>query len=96
MFEVILIVSILFSGIYFILYHTYFNSHCLARDGFIWNNIQTTTVLMWQCRDSYVCSIENIEYDDLQRNVLAWECNKTQVKYFEPKFYQEKVKNLLQ
>ncbi len=94
MFEVILIVSILFTGIYFLVYHFYFDNHCLRTDWLIWNNKHTTMLLMWQCRDGYVCSVENITYDDLRRNVTAWECNKTQVKYFEPKYYQEKVINL--
>jgi hypothetical protein len=95
MFEVILIVSILFLGIYFLLYHFYFDTHCLKRDGLIWADKHTTMILMWQCRDSYVCSIENISSDDLKRNITAWECNKVKVNYFEPTYYKSKISNLL-
>jgi hypothetical protein len=94
MFELILIVSILFIWIYFLLYHLYFDSVCLKRDWLIWENKHTTMVLMWQCKDSYVCNIENIAYDDLNRNVVDWECNKSKFNYFEVNFYQEKVSNL--
>lgn len=95
MFEVILIVSILFLGIYFLLYHFYFATHCLKRDWLIWADKHTTMILMWQCRDSYVCSIENINSDELKRNITAWECNKVKVNYFEPTYYKSKISNLL-
>lgn len=95
MVEVIIIVSILFIWAYFLLYHFYFDTHCLKRDWLIGADKHTTMILMWQCKDSYVCNIENIDSDDLQRNIIAWECNKNQVKYFEPTFYKRKVNNLL-
>lgn len=95
MFEVIFIVSILFISWYFLLYHFYFDTHCLKTNGLLWKDKHTTMVLMWQCRDSYVCSIDNIASDEYNRDILSWECNKKMVNYFEPKYYIEKVNNLI-
>lgn len=95
MFEVILIVSILFLGIYFLLYHFYFDSLCNQRNGFIWEDQHTTSVLMWQCKDNYVCNVNNIQYDELKRNVTAWQCKKNKFDYFEPSYYKQRINNLI-
>lgn len=96
MVEVIIIVSILFIWVYFLLYHFYFDTLCDKRNGFIWENQHTTSVLMWQCADTYVCNINNIKHNKEKVYLVdSWECKKTQVKYFEPMFYTQKVKNLL-
>ncbi len=94
MFEVILIVSILFVWIYFLLYHFYFDTHCSKTNGLIWNNKHETMLFMWQCKDTYICSIENIEHDKSSRDVISWECNKNKVYYFEPSYYKNKVINI--
>ena len=95
MFEVILIVSILFIVWYFLLYHFYFDIHCSKTDGLLWKDKHTTMVLMWQCKDSHICSVDNINSDTLNRDVTSWECNKVIVNYFEPSFYKQKLNNLI-
>lgn len=96
MFEVILIVSILFLGIYFLLYHFYFDSLCNQRNGFIWEDQHTTSVLMWQCKDTYVCNINNIKHNNEKVYIVeSWECRKTKFDYFEPSYYKQKITNLI-
>jgi hypothetical protein len=94
MFEVILIVSIFFLSIFFLLYHIFFDSLCWKNEGFIWKTQQTTSILMWQCKDKFVCNVNNIQYDVLKRSVTAWECRKNKVDYFEPSYYKQKINNL--
>lgn len=96
MLEVIIIVSILFWSLYFLLYHFYFDKHCLNNDGFIWESTHETMLVMWKCKDFKICSVENIQYDELKRNVESWQCSKKEVYYFESEYYSREFKNLFQ
>lgn len=95
MVEVIIIVSVLFLSIYFLLYHLYFNKICSTNSGFIWDNQITTTIYMWKCQDKIICSIDDIQYDKEKINVTAWQCKKNSYDYFEPTYYKNKIYNLL-
>jgi len=92
-YEVIFIVSVLFIIIFFILYRYYFDNLCKK---YTWvQNISKIETLkkMWSCTDSYVCYNSNIEYDDLRRNVVNWQCNKKKVNYFEWYYYSNRYNN---
>lgn len=92
-YEVIFIVSVLFIIIYFISYRYYFENLCIK---YKWEkNLTKIEILkkMWSCTDSYVCHNNNIEYDELRRNVVNWQCSKKKVNYFEWYYYSNKYNN---
>jgi hypothetical protein len=92
-YEVIFIVFILFIIIYFFSYKYYFENLCIK---YTWeNNLTKIEILekMWSCTDSYVCHNNNIEYDELRRNVTNWQCNKKKVNYFEWYYYSNRYNN---
>lgn len=93
-YEVIFIVSILFIIFYFITYKTSFDSICGKYTGE--KNLSQIDKLskMWSCKDTYICSNINIEYDELRRNVTNWDCKKNQIDIFEGNFYKNKFYNI--
>jgi len=92
-YEVLFIVSILIICIYFISYKTAFKHICENNTGENWLTEYQTLKKMWSCTDSIVCSINNIKYDELHRNVTDWKCEKNTVNVFEANFYSNKFYN---
>jgi len=75
MFEILLVIFVLFIIIYTLMYFFYFNSLCNSYSWVNEKNYVTAINKLATCKDSLICYPSDIK-NDSRNKITSWKCNK--------------------
>ncbi|MCP4522859.1 MAG: hypothetical protein GY828_01435 [Candidatus Gracilibacteria bacterium] len=94
-FELVLVVSLFFLGVYFAAYKYYIQDLCTQYTPQENMSENQKIISIGSCKDSLVCELVDVKKKEGKPQIESWGCKQKRVDRFEVDYYKEKIDNLL-